>query len=36
VSEVETGPETWHAIDLAAEALARDWQEPVDGGRREL
>ena len=36
MSEVQTGPETWHAVDLAVESLARDWQEPVDGGRHEL
>jgi hypothetical protein len=36
VSGVETGPETWHAIDLAVASLAADRQDPTSAGRREL
>jgi hypothetical protein len=36
VSGTQIGPETIDAIDLAVNALARDWQEPVDAGRHEL
>ncbi|MDR2373832.1 MAG: hypothetical protein LBD77_07000 [Bifidobacteriaceae bacterium] len=36
MSGVETGPETWHAIDLAVTSLAADWQDPIGADRREL
>jgi hypothetical protein len=36
VSGTEIGPETFDAVRGALEALASDWQTPLDGGRREL